>query len=50
MRYRDPVGPANSCFVSYRRTDDEDANAFVRAFVRQLRKQVGLYLPNTRTR
>src|SRR5437899_821033 len=37
---------ANSCFVSYRRMDDEDADAFVRAFVKQLRKQVKLYLPN----
>jgi hypothetical protein len=39
------VEPANSCFVSYRRVD-EDADAFVRAFVKQLRKQVKLYLPN----
>jgi hypothetical protein len=46
FRYRRPVEPANSCFVSYRRMDDEDADAFVRAFVRQLRKQAKLYLPN----
>jgi hypothetical protein len=36
----------NACFISYRHTDDPDAHAFVKAFVRQLRKQLKWYLPN----
>lgn len=36
----------NACFISYRHTDDEDAHAFVQAFVRQLRKQLKWLLPN----
>jgi hypothetical protein len=36
----------NACFVSYRHTDDPDAHAFVKAFVRQLKKQLKWLLPN----
>lgn len=36
----------NACFISYRHTDDPDAHAFVRAFVRQLRKQLKWWLPS----
>jgi hypothetical protein len=36
----------NACFVSYRHTDDADAHAFVKAFVRQLRKQLMWWLPH----
>jgi hypothetical protein len=36
----------NACFVSYRHTDDPDAHAFVKAFVRQLKKQLKWWLPN----
>jgi TIR domain len=36
----------NACFISYRHTDDPDAHLFVKAFVRQLRKQLKWWLPN----
>jgi hypothetical protein len=36
----------NACFISYRHTDDPDAHAFVKSFVRQLRKQLRWWLPN----
>lgn len=37
----------NACFISYRRTGP-DSQQFVKAFVRQLRKQLNLWLPNAR--
>jgi TIR domain len=37
----------NACFISYRHTDDPDAHAFVKAFVRQLKKQLKWLLPNS---
>jgi hypothetical protein len=37
----------NSCFISYRHTDDPDAHAYVKAFVRQLKKQLKWWLPNS---
>src|SRR6516162_4199307 len=40
------MGDVNACFISYRHTDDPDAHAFVKAFVRQLRKQLKWWLPN----
>ncbi len=36
----------NACFISYRHTGDPDAHQFVLAFVRQLKKQLGWWLPN----
>ncbi|MHC2433308.1 toll/interleukin-1 receptor domain-containing protein [Bradyrhizobium sp. USDA 4451] len=36
----------NACFISYRHTHDPDAHVFVKAFVRQLRKQLMWFLPN----
>jgi hypothetical protein len=36
----------NASFVSYRHTDDPDSHAFVKAFVRQLRKQLKWFMPN----
>ncbi|MDS4059807.1 MAG: toll/interleukin-1 receptor domain-containing protein [Candidatus Contendobacter sp.] len=36
----------NACFISYRHTNDPDAHCFVKAFVRQLRKQLAWWLPN----
>ena len=38
--------PINACFISYRHTDDADAHAYVKAFVRQLRKRLKWLLPN----
>jgi hypothetical protein len=37
----------NACFISYRHTDDPDVHAFVKAFVRQLKKQLKWWLPNS---
>jgi TIR domain len=37
----------NACFISYRHTDDPDAHAYVKAFVRQLKKQLKWWLPNS---
>ncbi|MCJ7602816.1 MAG: toll/interleukin-1 receptor domain-containing protein [Desulfobulbaceae bacterium] len=37
--------PVNACFISYRHTNDPDAHQFVMAFVRQLKKQLGWWLP-----
>ena len=39
------MDPINACFISYRHTD-ADSQLFVKAFVRQLRKQLNLWLPN----
>ena len=39
------MNPINACFISYRHTS-EDSQKFVRAFVREFRKQLGLMLPN----
>lgn len=36
----------NACFISYRHTNDPDAHAFVKAFVKQLKKQLSWWLPN----
>ncbi|WP_234683515.1 toll/interleukin-1 receptor domain-containing protein [Bradyrhizobium monzae] len=36
----------NACFVSYRHTKDPDAHVFVKAFVRQLKRQLMWLLPN----
>lgn len=36
----------NACFISYRHTNDPDAHAFVKAFVRQLKRQLSWWLPN----
>jgi hypothetical protein len=36
----------NACFISYRHTDDPDAHAFVKAFVRQLKRQLKWWLPS----
>jgi hypothetical protein len=36
----------NACFVSYRHTGDPEAHAFVKAFVRQLKKQLKWFLPD----
>ncbi len=41
------MNSVNACFVSYRHTDDPDAHAFVKAFVRQLRKQLKWWLPKS---
>jgi len=38
----------NACFVSYRHTADPDAHALVTAFVRQLKKQLMWWLPNSK--
>src|SRR5687768_8383076 len=37
----------NACFVSYRHTNDSDAHSYVKAFVRQLRKHLKWWLPNS---
>jgi hypothetical protein len=37
----------NACFISYRHTGDHDAHTFVKVFVRQLRKQLKWWLPNS---
>lgn len=36
----------NACFISYRHTNDPDAHLFVKAFVRQLKRQLSWLLPN----
>ena len=41
------MDPINACFISYRHTD-ADSQLFVKAFVRQLKKQLHLWLPNAR--
>jgi TIR domain len=41
------MDPVNACFISYRHTD-KDAQQFVKAFVRRLKKQLNLWLPNAR--
>ncbi len=40
------MDPINACFISYRHTDDPDAHLFVKAFVRQLKRQLKWWLPN----